>query len=83
MINSMSEPEVKKSVEQVIWLCAERGWRVDLVFQSGEKLNGVFITATDQENKAIALERAGERQKQPRLVFLKELASAEAVWKSR
>ena len=73
--------KVADGVEDAVWLCAERGWRVSLEFRSGEELKGVFITATDEARKFIVVERAGERQKKPRLVDLRDVRMAEAIWK--
>lgn len=72
--------QIADGVEDTVWLCAERGWRIHLTFKSGETVKGVFITATDQERKFIVVEPPGARQKKPRLVDLREIRRVEAVW---
>ena len=74
------EDQIVAGIEESVWLCAERGWRIELNFKDGEKLGGQFITATDEQQKVIVVERPGERQKPARIVYLKDLASVTVNW---
>ena len=80
----MSDKSVKESVKETVLLCAERGWRISLTLVNeegaSEILKGLFITAVDENQKAIVVERAGERHLPPRIVHMEEIQSAEAIW---
>jgi len=67
-------------VEENAWLCAERGWQANYTLKSGEIIEMAFITASDQNEKAIVLEKPGERHLEPRLVFLEEVQKVEPHW---
>ena len=84
MVETSSENVgIPREIEESVWLCAERGWRIGLKFKDGEVLKEVFITATDENRKVIVVERAGERQKPPRVVFLSDLDAVEAIWRKK
>lgn len=76
----MSEEKVDPSVESHALLCAERGWRGTFTLKDGEKINEAFITATDEEKKVVVLERAGERDRPPRIIYLRDVLSVEVHW---
>ena len=71
---------VSDSVIKTAELCAERGWAGTYTFKTGEVLAGAFITATDEEQAVVVLERPGERDLKPRIVYLKDVENIEPHW---
>ena len=74
---------VNKAKEDVIGnakLCAEQGWKGTFRLLSGEVIEKAYITGTDWEKEAIALERVGDRHLPPRIIYLSEVESVEVGW---
>jgi hypothetical protein len=67
-------------IEENIWLCAERGWPATFQLDSGETIIRAFITATDQENKAFVVEKPGERDRPPRILYTHQVLKVEPHW---
>ena len=77
---SSDTEKVSPEVEANAWLAAERGWKTNCFFRDGTVVQGAFITATDENKKAMVIERVGERHLQPRLVFLREIERLDVLW---
>lgn len=76
----VKEREVDPSVAENVWLCAERGWRISFVLHSGETIEKAYITATDEKQGVCVIEKIGERDLPPRVLYLHDVKSVEPHW---
>ncbi len=72
--------KVKHDVIENTRLCAEQGWKATFRLTTGEAIEGAYITGTDWEKGAVALEKVGERHLPARILFLAEVDSVEVGW---
>lgn len=69
-----------EDVWQNILLAAERGWKLNLRFADGTELKSAYITQIDEENRAVILERVGERHLKPKLAYYSDIVEAKVHW---
>jgi hypothetical protein len=76
----MSVSKAKRDVIENTKLCAEQGWKGTFRLLSGEVVEKAYITGTDWQAEAISVEKVGERNLPPRIIFLHEVESVEVGW---
>ncbi len=76
----MTQDTIDSEVAAKAQMCADQGWRANLTFKSGEEYRGAFITAADFEQGVVQMERIGDRNIEPRLIWLKDIQKWEPDW---
>jgi len=76
----MTTNKVNHDVIENTRLCAEQGWKASFRLKTGEAIEGAYITGTDWEKGAVALEKVGERHLPARILFLYEVEKVEVGW---
>ena len=76
----MDSLKAKRDVIENTKLCAEQGWKATFRLHDGEVIEKAYITGTDWNLEAVSLEKVGERNLPPRILFLKDVAQVEVGW---
>lgn len=61
-------------------LAADRAWSANFYATDGQEWIGFYITGIDEKNRALLIEKVGERHKEPTLLFLKDLKQLTVNW---
>lgn len=67
-------------VWESIQMASERGWKISFFLKDGNDFKEGFITHIDEENKAVLVERVGERHIQPTLIYANDVVETKLHW---
>ncbi len=76
----MSLNKDERAVIENAKLCADQGWRGTFHLHDGSTIEKAYITGTNWDINVISVERVGERNLPPKVLYLTDVKSIEVGW---